>query len=142
MARVKIDIPERFHFETSIIIRVGELNYGGHMANESIASYVNEARFRFIKEMGFPSELDIEGFSLIMADSATIFKNEGFFGDEVNIKVAIENAGRSSFEMIFVFENLTQGNTLAISKAGMVFYDYEHRKSVSMPEQFRARFTS
>lgn len=112
------------------------------MANESIASYVNEARFRFIKEMGFPSELDIDGVSLIMADSATIFKHEGFFGDEVKIKVAIEQVGKSSFEMIFVFDNLTQGNTLAISKAGMVFYDYQNRKSTPMPERFRSRFAS
>lgn len=142
MARVEIDIPEKFDFDTTVMIRVGELNYGGHMANESIASYVNEARFRFIKDMGFVSEVDIDGVSLIMADSATIFKNEGFFGDEINIKVAVKDIRRSSFEMIFVFENNTQSNVLAISKAGMVFFDYEHRKVVAMPDSFKAKFAS
>ncbi len=138
MARVEITIPEKFHFSTELDIRVGDLNYGAHMANDSIASYANEVRVQLVRAMGFESELNIEGKSLIMADAATIFKNEGFHGDRIRVDVAVVEMGRSGFELIFVFENLTKQNRLAISKAGMLFFDYINRKPTSIPDSFRA----
>ncbi|NNG26771.1 MAG: thioesterase, partial [Ignavibacteriaceae bacterium] len=58
MARIKIDPPEKFMFNTEITIRVTDLNYGAHLGNDSVLSICHEARMRFLKHFGY-SELDI-----------------------------------------------------------------------------------
>ena len=33
--RVRLKIPDSFHFETTLSVRVSDLNYGGHLGNDS-----------------------------------------------------------------------------------------------------------
>ena len=77
MARIKILLPDKFSFSTSIPIRITDLNYGGHVGNDSILSLIHEARMQFLNEFGF-TEMEFGGVSLIMSDVAMEFKNEIF----------------------------------------------------------------
>jgi hypothetical protein len=38
MARVKIDLPDKFIFKTEIPIRINDINYGGHLGNDAVLS--------------------------------------------------------------------------------------------------------
>ena len=62
--RVKLEIPNFFHFETSLIIRVSDLNYGGHLGNDSFLSLAHESRIQFFKSLDM-TERDFFGASLI-----------------------------------------------------------------------------
>jgi len=75
MARIKIELPGKFIFKTEITIRVSDLNYGGHLGNDSVLSICHEARLRFLKHLGY-SELDVEGSGIIMSDAAIQYKGE------------------------------------------------------------------
>ena len=83
MPRIKIDLPGSFIFNTEIDVRIDDINYGGHLSNDAILSIMHEARMRFLKEHGY-SELEVEGTSLIMGDTAIVFKSEGFHGDRLS----------------------------------------------------------
>ena len=87
MARIKIDLPENFSFTTSIPVRITDLNYGGHVGNDTMLSLIHEARMQFLKQLGY-TELEFAGVGLIMADVGIEFKNELFYGDVVMVSVA------------------------------------------------------
>jgi len=134
MNRVKIDLPEQFSFSTSILIRITDLNYGGHVGNDSFLSLVHEARQQFLNYHGY-GELNFEGVGLIMGDAAIEFKAELNFKDEVLISVAASNLSRLGFDLYYKLEiKNTSGKILAGKvKTGMLCYDYAMKKVVAMP---------
>ncbi len=67
MARVKIDVPDEFSYTTHIPVRITDLNYGGHVGNDTILSLIHEARIQFLGHYGY-GELNMEGVGLIMSD--------------------------------------------------------------------------
>ena len=45
--KIKFKVPSKYHFETKLKIRVSDLNYGGHLGNDSVLSLAHESRVRF-----------------------------------------------------------------------------------------------
>ena len=135
MARVKIEIPEKFIFKTEIVIRVTDLNYGGHLGNDSVLSICHEARLRFLIQLGY-SELDVEGSGIIMADAAIQYKGESFYGDKLIIEIGVNDFTKKGCDFVYRCTNKNTGTVIAIVKTGIVFYDYDKKKVVSVPERF------
>jgi acyl-CoA thioester hydrolase len=140
MARVKVDLPESFRFQTSIPIRITDLNYGGHVGNDSILSLIHEARVDYLQSLGF-TELEMDGVSLIMADVAIEYKNELFHGDRLLISVAAKDFTSSGFDLFYKLQkddgNLIQ--LIAKAKTGMVCFDYQNRKVMRVPDSVRQK---
>lgn len=47
MARIKLNFPEEVVFSTEIDIRITDLNYGGHVANDVFLGLAHEVRLQF-----------------------------------------------------------------------------------------------
>ena len=136
MARIRIELPAVFKFSASIPIRITDLNYGGHVGNDTILSIIHEARAQFLKSLGY-SEKDFGGTGLIMADVVINFKSELFYGDVVNAAVSVVNISRASFDMVYL---LKKGEIVAAeAKTGMVCFDYNLKKVVAMPGAAKLR---
>jgi len=140
MARVKLNLPEKFVFSTEIPVRITDINYGGHLGNDSLLSLIHEARVRFLNEHGF-SELSIDGPGLIMVDSVIIYKSEVFYGETLKIEVTADDFSKHGCDLIYRITNKETGKEVARAKTGIVFFDYEKRKVVQVPEKFKAIFT-
>lgn len=139
MARIKIDLPDAWHFATDITVQIGDINYGNHLSNDAVLRLAHEARLRFLKHHGY-SEMDIEGVGLIMADAAIQFQNQAFYADELRIHIAVCDIGRAGFTLIYLFEHLADGQHIARVKNGMVFYDYQQQSVANTPNAFQATF--
>jgi len=138
MARIKIELPDRFQFSTKIPIRITDLNYGGHVGNDTILSLIHEARVQFLKNYGY-QELDFEGASLIMSDAAIEFKAESFYGDMITAYVAANNFSRVGFD---VFYKLMKDEIIvALAKTGMICYNYNTKKVVGVPEKAKEKLS-
>lgn len=135
MARVKIDLPSKFIFQTEIPIRITDLNYNDHLGNDAILSLIHEARVRFFKSMNY-SELDVEGVGIIMIDSAIRYKSEGFYGDVLLIELAIDDITSTGFDFKYRLTNKESRNVVAVAKTGIAFFDYDSRKVVPIPDKF------
>lgn len=136
MTRIKIDLPEQFSFSTQIPIRITDLNYGGHVGNDTVLSLIHEARVQFLKSCGY-EELNLDGVSLIMNDAAIEFKAELFYGDIVTAFVVATNFSRVGFDL---FYKLLRNETIAaIAKTGMICYNYETRKVVTIPAKVKEK---
>ncbi len=139
MARIKIDLPEKFPFSVSIPIRITDLNYGGHVGNDTVLSLIHEARMQFLQYYGY-KEMEIEGIGLIMTDVGIEFKSELFYGDTIKASVSVADFSRIGFDLYYKLEKVVEGKTMlvATAKTGMICYDYSSKKIMRVPEKFQA----
>ncbi len=136
MARIKLSLPESFSFSTTLPVRITDLNYGGHVGNDTILTLLHEARMQYLHSLGY-SELDFAGASLIMGDVAIEFKAELFYGDALKAYVAAADFSRVGFDLYYELLVEKEGKevTVAAAKTGMVCFDYGSRKVVSVPQE-------
>jgi acyl-CoA thioester hydrolase len=138
MARVKLQIPTHFPFRTEIQIRIGDINYGGHLGNDAVLSIVHEARIQFLKSLGY-SELDIEGTAIMMTDAVVIYSSEGFYGDVLIVEACAADFQPVTCDFIFRLANKTTGKEIARIKTGIAFFNRQTRKISPMPDAFRRK---
>lgn len=139
MARVQIQLPERIVFETVLDVRIGDINYGNHMANDAILRFAHEARLRFLQSLGY-SELDVEGVGIIMSDAAICYRAEAFHGMSLRMRLGVTDFSRSGFDLTYQAVNDNNGQEVARLKTGIVFFDYANRKVTQIPPRFLALF--
>ena len=138
MPRIKIDLPDSFPFSTEIPIRICDINYGGHVGNDAVLAIIHEARVQFLREHGF-SEKDVDGAGIIMSDAAVVFKAEVFYGQVLRAEVAVTEVTRSACVMVYRLSDTQTGDEVARATTGIVFFHYDRRKPVAVPDAFRSR---
>lgn len=137
MSRVRITEPKEYLFSVNIEVRVTDLNYGNHLANEKVLVFAQEARVQFLRSHG-KSEVDFWGTSLIQGDAAISYQNEGFLANRIRVDVGIDNVSNSSFDFVYRMYNETTDKPLAMVKTRMVCFDYDVRKVTPVPQGFTA----
>ena len=137
MARVEIALPERFPFTTEIPIRIGDLNYGGHLGNDAVLSLAHEARVRFLAAHGW-TELDLAGVGILMIDAAVQYRAEGFYGMTLRVDVAAADARTRDCDLVYRLADAATGREIARVKTGLVFTDRKTGRLVRMPDAVRA----
>lgn len=137
MARVIIEIPDKFIIKTEIPIRINDINYGGHLGNDAVLSIAHEARLRFLKQHNF-TELNVDGAGIIMVDAAVQYKAEALYGDIISVEVAVTDVTKVGCDFVYRCTNKNTGTVIAIVKTGIVFYDYKNKKVQPVPEKFKS----
>ncbi len=138
MARIKIILPEHFKFSTTISIRITDLNYGGHVGNDTVLTLLHEARMQFLGHFNY-TELEFGITSLIMSDVGIEFKSELFYGDLVKAYVTATDFGKVGFDIYYKLVNEKNERVVAVAKTGMVCYNYKNKKVVAIPEEVKLR---
>jgi acyl-CoA thioesterase FadM len=134
MERIKISLPEKFHFSTTHRIRITDLNYGGHVGNDVFLSLVHDARQQFLENYGY-TELNFEGTGLIMTDAAIEYKRELRYKDEIKISVAANGFDRLGFDVFYLIEVKDADKWVVAGKVktGMTCFDYNAKKKTPVP---------
>lgn len=140
MARVRVELPADFQFETEIPVRVTDLNYGGHIGNDAVLSIAHEARVQFLASHGWTEE-NVDGVGLILTDAGVVYATQGHYGQTIRARVAVTHVSRAGCEMVYVFTDKDNGEEIARAKTGVAFFDYEKGKVVRTPDTFRALAT-
>lgn len=140
MARVKIDMPSAYRFSCAIPVRIGDVNYGGHLGNDAIVSILHESRLQFLASIGC-TELDAFGTAMIMSDLAVLYKGEGFYGDILTVEVTADELTSAGFDLFYRISAERDGKTvvLAEAKTGMICFNYEQRKVARLPEALKQK---
>ena len=135
MPRVKLPLPEHFSFTADIPIRITDINYGGHVGNDSVLSLIHELRVKFLHHHGY-DELNMAGVGLIMADVTIEFKSELFYGDPLRGSITPAEFSRVGFDLYYKLEKLVNEKWVVVSLArtGMVCYDYKAKKIAPVPK--------
>jgi len=134
MSRIKLQMPETYLFSTTIDVRITDLNYGNHLANDSLLSIIHEARVRFLKHYNY-TELDIEGIGIMMADVVILYKSQSYYGDHLKIEMGVGDISKKSCD--FFYRITKNGDkVVALCKTAIVFFDYQSQKPAHVPPNF------
>ena len=87
-------------------------------------------------------EKDFYGNSLLMADSAIVYKKEAFYGDVLNIQVSVSECYSYGFELFYLIKNKKNDLEIARVKTGMVCYDHVNKKIKKLPIKFSTHFNN
>ncbi|MBW6460399.1 MAG: acyl-CoA thioesterase [Bacteroidales bacterium] len=118
-----------------IEVRVGDINYGGHMGNDKALLVFHDARIAFFKTLGF-DEKNIGGPGIIMRNAQVTFRKEVFLNDLLLVDVGIENVTPMSFDVTYTVRREKDNAVVFTGSTGLVAFDYEQRKPVKLPEVF------
>ena len=144
MARIKIDLPRKFPFTANIPVRITDINFGGHVGNDTILSIVHEARAQFFTHCGY-TELDFAGAGTIMSDVAIEYKNQTYYGDTILASVAVGEITKVAFDLFYKLEKRSadgKRSIVALAKTWMVCYNYDLKKVAAIPPKAIEKITN
>jgi acyl-CoA thioester hydrolase len=139
MARVKLDLPENPVYAATVPVRITDLNYDGHVGNDTLLSILHEARVQFLTHFGF-TEHNIGGKGIIMSDAVLVYKAEIFYGTTLTIEIGVADLHPHGADL--TYRVMDGEKEVARAKTGIVFFNYEKRKIAQLPEEFRTLFGS
>lgn len=138
MPRIEIQLPERFSFSTELTVRVGDLNYGNHLGNDSVLTLIHEARRRFLRSLGL-EEIGADGIGFVIADASVVYRAQAFYGDTLRIEVAAGDFSSRSCGFYYRASCVADGRTVAEAKTGAVCFDFHRQKAVVFSPSVRAK---
>lgn len=138
MPRLRLKPLDAYPFSTDIHVRITDLNYGGHVGNDTFLSLIHEARTAFLASHDF-SETDCGGVSLIMADAAIVFMAEAYAGDVLRFEVAAGEATNCGFRLFHRVTRRADGKSVLLAETGMVGWDYTAGKVIAFPTAVREK---
>lgn len=143
MGRVKIKFPEQKPLITVVLpVRISDVNYGGHMGNDSVLSIIHEARMQLLHSWGY-TELDAGGNSLIMADVMIAYKGQAYYADMLTVIVYVEEITEYSFDLLYLISTIRNEvkTDIAHAKTAMVCFDYKVNKVTEITKTLKGRLT-
>ena len=140
MARLQLDFPDAcFVFDTTLTVRITDINAGNHLANDSMISMISEARARFLFHMGVP-ELSEDKTGIIVTDLATVYKSEAHARDSLRFEVGLMDFNKYGCDIVFRITRPADKRLIALAKSGFVFFNYQAGAVVPMPSDVLKRF--
>jgi len=138
---IEINLPSSYIFETTILIRIDDINYGNHLGNDVLLAYAHETRVQFLNELGY-TELNIDGTGIIMTESAVKYLAEGHHGQTLNVKLAIEKTSDLVLGCTYVFTESQTKKEVARVFTKLVSFDYDRKKVRRFSSQFLNQLNS
>jgi acyl-CoA thioester hydrolase len=143
MPRLKLTLPEYADFDTQLAVRVTDLNYGNHLANQALLGMLHEARVQFLTKLNHTEAGDKTTPGIILADAEIQYRSEAFLGDQLNFTLAINNLNRIGFDLYYRVQRISDKTEIALAKTSIVFFDYHstHQRANTPPSFEQALVT-
>jgi acyl-CoA thioester hydrolase len=116
-------------------VRFRDLDPMGHVNNAVFLTYIEQARFAFLAEVG--AAAGIEDTHMIVARVEIDFKAPVRLGQEIEVSVRASRFGTKSFDFDYTLR--VDGEVVAEAKSVQVAYDYERGEPMAVPDAWREK---
>ena len=125
-------------------VRFRDCDAFGHVNNAVYFTYFEQARASLWKTLGLAGfrDTDTSGVSVILARAECDFRAPARFGDVLDVRLALEAIGRTSFTYGYEIVSVPDGRTIAAGRSVQVLFDYARRTPVEIPADLRAKLGS
>ncbi len=117
-------------------VRIGDINYGGHMGNDRSLLLFQDARIAFLEFLGFSEKNIGEDKGIIMSEAHVHFRKELFLHDRLTVDVSVEEVTTTSFTLKYTVRYLHDRAEVMNGTTKLIAYDYEKRRVARLPEMF------
>ena len=117
-----------------VAVEFRDIDALGHVNNAVYLSYFEQARIGYSLKLINTSAL--HDLTFILAEANVTYLRPVFFGDQIEVGVRVSEIGTKSFVMEYGVRN-QHGETVARGRTVQVWFDYESRRSVPVPDEFR-----
>ncbi len=141
MARIKLKRHEHYQFRHWLAVRVGDVNYGGHLGNDAVVRLCNEARVQMMRQLDC-SELDLgDGATgVVMTELAVNYVGEGFLHDALLVHSRVDSVGYFGFRVHHLLEKDGDDGPapVALVQTALSAFDGASRQIGELPSSFIA----
>jgi acyl-CoA thioester hydrolase len=124
-------------FTTRLTVRVGDINYGGHLGNDKFLLYFHEARLQFLQNLSL-SEQDIgEGVAMTQVEAFVRYQGQAYLGDELEISVYVSEFSRARFRFEYEMTRPLDQKAVATGYTVMAAFDYQRNRPERIPNLFK-----
>jgi acyl-CoA thioester hydrolase len=125
-------------------VRFRDCDAFGHVNNAVYFTYFEQARASLWKTLGLSGfrDSDTSGVSVILARAECDFRAPARFGDVLDVRLALEAIGRTSFTYAYEIVGVPDGRPIAAGRTVQVIFDYARRTPVEIPADLRAKLGS
>lgn len=116
-------------------VRIGDINYGGHLGHDRLISLLHHARIEFFRILG-ASESNCFGVGLIMRRLQCDYLGEAFIHDKLQIDMTVSMLKPTRFTLDYQITRNT--DNIAVANTQMVAFNYCTHKVMALPEAFIA----
>ncbi len=142
MARIQIDLPSLFNFSTEIPIRMSDINRGNHLGHVAMLTILEEARTRFLINLGFNLEGGLNlGVGYLVTDAALIYKKQAYYGQSLRVEIAAVDFLGKSFDFVYKVSETTTGSEIARAKTGHLLFNFQTQKIIPVTPEFKQKLT-
>ena len=127
---------DEFRHRTRLEVRLGDLDPFGHVNNAVIATYVEQGRVLYLRDV-LGTGVDPVSMPFILAMLKIDYLSQVMFSDTVEVGSRVDWIGRTSIGMSHLLVN-QEGRELARSDAVLVAFDYAIEKPMPVPDEWRA----
>ncbi|HTI29685.1 MAG TPA: thioesterase family protein [Methylomirabilota bacterium] len=127
---------DEFRHRTRLEVRLGDLDPFGHVNNAVIATYVEQGRVLYLRDV-LGTGADPVSMPFILAMLQIDYLSQVMFNDSVEVGSRVDWIGRTSIGMSHLLIN-QEGRELAQSETVLVAFDYDVEKPMRVPDDWRA----
>jgi acyl-CoA thioester hydrolase len=131
-------VSDDFRHRTRIEVRFRDIDSFGHVNNAVIASYVEQARVSYLRDVVHADP--VGKMPLILGMLKIDYMSPVFMSDDVEVGSRVDWIGNSSIAMSHLLK--AADRELARSTSVLVAYDYDHGRPMSVPDEWRAAFAA
>jgi acyl-CoA thioester hydrolase len=127
---------DEFRHRTRLEVRLGDLDPFGHVNNAVIATYVEQGRVLYLRDV-LGTGVDPVSMPFILAMLKIDYLSQVMFSDAVEVGSRVDWIGRTSIGMSHLLIN-QEARELARSAAVLVAFDYDVEKPMPVSDDWRA----
>jgi len=127
---------DEFRHRTRLEVRLGDLDPFGHVNNAVIATYVEQGRVLYLRDV-LGTGVDPVSMPFILAMLKIDYLSQVMFSDTVEVGSRVDWIGRTSVGMSHLLIN-QEARELARSEAVLVAFDYDVEKPMPVSDSWRA----
>lgn len=131
-----------YRFFHSIEIRYGDIDAQRHVNNARHFTYMEQARSKYIKALGLWEGSDFDAIGIILAEQSCRYISPIQLENDIKVGVRTVRLGEKSIETQYSIQDSQTGEELAVGQATLVAYDYQLRKSIPIPDDWRVAIAS
>lgn len=140
--RVVIELPEQAPlFVSHYCISFQDINAGQHLSNDKFLVLCEEIYQQYLKSIDENASFSsFWGCVSVIASAKVQFMGQGFYGDDVEMRLWITEYSKSAYRVVVQLK--TKTHELGRVQVDRVFFDHETQKTVPCPAGFIEAFES